>query len=329
PPSSTVVPMHLTRILRWAVAACLLLAALAWVLVRRVGLLPPAAGAVLAMGAALAASAVFVQDLRALRSKRRWSVVGSGLLFGGIAFAGGAGMVGWARSIQGYLLLAEGEPSPVSTVEDLQKHWGGPLGSVAELRGTVLLDRLLLEPVGRGFEPVSHVVARTEDGAERRVDVSPARPGVVGGLHLYQGAFGFAPRIVVKKGARTLFEGHVPFRTRLLERRAVAFDGEVDVPEEGLHVTGEVDLSTLDERMRGHPTLLLRVEKGGRELGGGALTPGHFADVGEGYAIGYAGMRRWSEVDVRRAGMARWVRAGLLASAAGLLLWLIATWRRW
>ena len=321
--------MRLVPLLRWSVAALLVLAVAAWFAVRRLGVLPPYAVAALAAAVLVAAAAAFAADLASLASQRRLATAASALVFGGVLLAGGAGLVGWTRSVQGYALLAEGEPLSIASVADLQKHWGGPLGSVEELRGTLLLEKLSLAPAERGFSPVSRVVLRAASGATSTVEVTPVAPASLGTLRLHQGAFGFAPRLVVLREGRTLLDQHVPFRTRVLEDRAVAFDGEVDVPSEDVHVAGEVDISSLDERMRGHPTLYVRIQKGGKEIGGGELRPGHSAELEGGYRIVYAGLRRWSEIDVRRRGPVGWVRVGLYLAAAGLLLWPLAAWRRW
>jgi hypothetical protein len=315
--------------LRWSVAALLLLATVAWFAVRRAGVLLPWAVALLAACTTVVAAAVAVADLTLLRRERRLVRLGSVLVFGGLAFSGGVGSYGWLRSVQGFVLLAEGEPFPVATPADLQKHWGGPLGDVRELRGAIVLEKLVLEPIERGFRPMSRVVLRSESGDTRTVEVTQDASVSVGSLRLHQGAFGFAPRITLLRDGKTVFDEHVPFRTRILGGRAVAFDGEVEIPAAGLRVAGEVDLSTLDARMRGHPALHLAVSRDGVEIGGGSLLPGHGATVEGGYRITYAGLRRWSEIDVRRQTPVGGVRVGLVVAAAGLLLWPLAAWRGW
>jgi len=94
-------------------------------------------------------------------------------------------------------------------------------------------------------------------------------------------------------------------------------------------VQGEISLDDLDERMKGHPRLAVRVAKGGRAIGSGELLPGHFADLEDGYRVGFAGLKRWSEIDVSRRSYRGTAVAGLAVAALGAVLWPLAAWRRW
>jgi hypothetical protein len=71
--------------------------------------------------------------------------------------------------------------------------------------------------------------------------------------------------------------------------------------------------------MRGHVAVTLEVRKGGALLGTGTLLPGHFADLDQGYRIGFAGMEQWSEIDFSRRNYRGASLAGFVLAALGLL----------
>ena len=90
---------------------------------------------------------------------------------------------------------------------------------------------------------------------------------------------------------------------------------------------GSVDLATLDAAMKGHATLVLSVRREGAAIGRGKLLPGHFADLEQGYRLGFAGLQKWSEVDVSRRTYGSAVLAGAALALGGVVLWPIAAWR--
>jgi hypothetical protein len=55
--------------------------------------------------------------------------------------------------------------------------------------------------------------------------------------------------------------------------------------------------------------------------------PGHFADIDEGYRIGFAGLERWSEIVISRRSYGQVVLAGTGLLVVGAVLWLVAVWR--
>jgi len=80
----------------------------------------------------------------------------------------------------------------------------------------------------------------------------------------------------------------------------------------------------MDDGMRGHATLALTVSREGATLGQGNLLPGHFADIEEGYRVGFAGLERWSEIDISRRNYGWVVKVGSVLALAGAILWVIA-----
>ena len=89
------------------------------------------------------------------------------------------------------------------------------------------------------------------------------------------------------------------------------------------------DLASLDEGMQGHATLHLTVERDGELIGRGSLLPGRFAEIDQGYRVGFAGLEKWSEIDISRRHQGGLVLAGMGLAVAGAALWGVAAWRRW
>jgi hypothetical protein len=165
--------------------------------------------------------------------------------------------------------------------------------------------------------------------AQRRQSVSPGKPVRVETLHFQQGAFGYSPRIVILKDEETLFDKSVPFLTEREGQAGISFSNDFSLEEEGLQLSGRVNLESLDGQMRGHPRLDLEISKNGAVIGRGDLLPGHFAEMKEGYRVGFAGLEKWSEIDITRRNYPEPVMAGLALLVIGLLVWPIAAWRRW
>lgn len=281
----------------------------------------PVAGAALALFVVIELARSVALLRRSPRAPVAW---GRALAFAGLALMLGGGLANWARSVRGFVLLVEGQQTALATAQLAR----GPLADSRELAASVRLVKVELRPApGGGYYPES-AVAVTVPGARPGIArIGPRATTPVGPLLLHQGAFGFAPRLVVLRGAETLLDQVVPFRSTLEPGRALSFEGEVEVPREKLTIRGAVNLDGLDADMKGHPRLALHVEKDGREVGAGELLPGHFAELPGGYRVGFAGLERWVEVDVARRSYREVVLAGLALAAAGLALWIVARLR--
>jgi hypothetical protein len=296
---------------------------------------PPEVLAALATLAILSLLARFLLTLRELsaapgnRRRGRLATAAETLLVAGLLAALAAGSLHWARGVQGFVVLYEGEAVPLDHGSHLQELTLGPLARLEDLDLVLGLEELELRPLGGGaFSPRSRL--RVEHrGTARSLEVGSGSPAAAGPFHFYQGAFGFAPRIVLVSGEETVFDRVVPFTTERRGPNGVTFAGVFTVERESLTVHGEVDLASLDEGLRGHATLHLTVLRDGGLLGRGSLLPGHFADLGGGWRVGFAGLSKWSEVDVARRGGAAVLEGGLAAALAGALLWPLAVWRGW
>ena len=242
------------------------------------------------------------------------------------------GMVQWLTHLQGYLILSEAEDVPLQGGAQFSGFEQGPLAPVDELSALLRLERLHLVPRGPDtFAARSELRVLGPPPRAAHISVEVGRPGVMGTLRLHQGAFGFAPRVVVLKEGTSLFDQYVPFRTVARGRGLLSFDGAFTVEPERLEVLGNVTLEGLDEAMRGHPTLELSLKKESRVLGSGRLKPGQFAEIGGGYRVGFAGLKRWAEIGVSRARYPTAMLAGAALLALGILGHLgllLARWRR-
>jgi hypothetical protein len=204
----------------------------------------------------------------------------------------------------------------------------GPLARLEEMNLVLALDELELDPAGEGgFLPRSRLRLWREDEGPRRHELRPNTSVSVGPLRLLQGAFGFAPRIVILRDEETLFDRVVPFRTVRRGPTGVSFEGRFLLEREGLDVAGVVSLASLDEGMRGHATLSLTVRRAEAVIGRGSLLPGHFAEIEEGYRVGFAGLEKWSEVLVSRRNYRGFVLLGTGLALVGAILWPVAVWR--
>jgi len=261
------------------------------------------------------------------RPRNLAAIVGSiGLL---VALA--AGTANWLMSLQGFVILSEGESVRLHGGTELQAFQAGPLAAIEETGVHVVLDELELVPEGpETFSPTSHLRVWRDDEEPIHLDLSRGGGASHGPLWFFQGAFGFAPRIVIEKAGNpvaTVFDRVVPFMSERRGPDGVSFEGSFTVRSEGLRVEGAIDLVSLDEGMKGHATLGLELSQDGESLGRGRLLPGHFAEVERGYRVGFTGLEKWSEVVISRRNYGRVVLTGTLLAALGGILWLVATWR--
>jgi hypothetical protein len=308
------------------------LAVLDWWLLRTTPLDHPVG--LLAALAALAviswmAGLVVVTTRVVLKREAIPSAAGSMLLLAGLSLGVGAGLVNWAWSLQGYVVLKEAEAMPLHHGTHLRALEQGPLADLGRLDLTLQLVELELRPTEDGLiYPESTIRVQDRSGGVEEMVVTPWKNAAVGDMRFYQGAYGFAPRIVVTGDGETLVDEIVPFTTEARERSGrVRYEGRVEADE--IAVDGIVDTSSLDEAMRGHVALALEVRRDGEILGAGRLLPGHFADLDGGYRVGFAGMEQWSEIDFSRRNYRRVSLAGFMLAVLGCV-WIAgeALWRR-
>lgn len=290
---------------------------------------PPALLAVLVLlaGAALAARLLGL-GYRWWRCRRHaWSTVAEAVLLAGVLVALGGGMANWALGLQGAVILHEGETAVLRGGAELQEFAAGPFARLEEMDLSMTLKEVELVPAaGETFSPKSLLVLHRR-GKPFEMAVAPGIVGRAGSLRFFQGVFGFAPRIVIQRSGEDVFDRVVPFLTDVGGPQGTAFAGRFTVASESLEVAGEVDLSSLDERLRGHPRLQLQVWHEGVLLGQGNLLPGHFAELEKGFRVGFAGLLKWSEIDVFRRNYSRLVFSGGAVALLGGLAWPLARWR--
>lgn len=256
--------------------------------------------------------ALFATDF-ALAVKRR-RVPRALIALGMLLFFGG-GLANWLYRLQGYVILSEVDAVPLAALSHLQGFDAGPLSDPGELAAMLQLAKCELLPAGDGFVPSSHLHYLRGDSVERLV-ITPDRGESRGTLRFHQGTFGYAPRLVITRNDRTIFDRVVPFTTRN-DANVLSFNGAFEVKAEKLRVDGAVSLDPLDERMKGHVKLGLVVTRDGAELGRGELLPGHFAELRDGYRIGFAGVKKWSEIDISRRNYPQPMLAGVLLILGG------------
>jgi len=251
----------------------------------------------------------------------------------GIFIAVGGGLANWMLGLQGYVILIEQEKARLQGGVELQAFEPGPLSNIGELDVVVGLDDLDLVPSGQdSFFPASHLRVWRGHDRPAALIVNPRQSRGAGTLRFHQGAFGFAPRIVILKEngtQETLFDKVVPFLTERRGPEKIYFNGSFTIEEGDLRVEGAISLDSLDEGMRGHATLDLTVMSGEVLLGNGSLLPGHFADLDGGYRVGFAGLRMWSEIVVSRRSYGTVVISGAVLAVIGALLFPLARWRDW
>lgn len=285
-----------------------------------------AAAAMLAMAVRLAAV------LLAVSRRRRSRIAGTAeiLLLAGILTALAGGFTNWLMALQGFVILHEGEMVPLAGGSHLQAFEGGPWARIEEMSLALGLEEVELVDAGGGlFYPRSHLFLDAESGKRVRLETDVRTAASAGSLRFHQGAFGFAPRIVLLRDGNQVFDRVVPFTTERRSGDAISFAGHFTLAAEALEVRGSVDLRSLDEGLRGHATLELALTREGAPLGQGRLSLGHFADLADGYRVGFAGLKKWSEIDISRRSYGEIVRVGAMMALTGGLLWPLAAWRRW
>jgi hypothetical protein len=234
----------------------------------------------------------------------------------GLLLIYGGGMANFLFSLQGYTILAELDSVRLANGRELQQFEAGPLSNVAEMDLTLQLEKVELLRSGDGFVPVSRVRVIRKGRPANVVTLSSHEGATDGTLRFSQGAFGFAPRIVVTRDGEAVFDRYVPFTTRRAGGGGVSFEETFLIGAEKMTVRGALDLASLDDDLRGHARLGVFVSREGRELGRGELTMGHFGQLSDGSHIGYAGIRRWVEIDISR----RNYREPVIAGAALVVL---------
>jgi hypothetical protein len=251
-------------------------------------------------------------------------------LLAGVLIALVGGMTNWLLGLQGFVILVEGDSVPLHGAAHLQGFEAGPLARLEEMGLVLALDEVELVPTGANeLYPHSHLRFWRRDGEPVRLHVAPLESDSSGSLRFFQGAFGFAPRIVILREETVLLDRVVPFVTERRGSSGVSFEGQFTVESDRLDLQGVIDLASLDEALRGHAVLHLEVSRDGQTLGSGSLLLGHFAEIKEGYRLGFAGLEKWSEVDVMRRNYGQVVVAGTALALAGAMLWPLARWRRW
>ncbi len=261
-----------------------------------------------------------VRGGRLARTGRAVAVLGALLFFGG-------GLVNWLFSLQGYLIVTEGEGVPLGHREHLGELEKGPLADLAELGMVLELVKVELEPHGQSFVPLSTLALATPGHSKEQIHLKGSRDVRVGSLRLQQGAFGFAPRIVILHNGETVLDKYVPFTTQG-EGGRFNFFGSFSVSRDRLKVDGSVLVDSLDEEGRGHARLGLTVHQSGQLLGTGELKPGYFADLDQGFRIGFAGLKHWVEIDLSRRNYSGPMLAGLMLCLCGCCVVLWARLRR-
>lgn len=261
-----------------------------------------------ALGVTLIAHAITV--LAARRFESAMVIVGVFIVFAG-------GLANWLFSLQGYVILTELDALPLAATKHLQAFEAGPLSNPSELAGMMQLEKFELAPTPEGFTPTSRVRILQRGGQPVVLTLTPAHGATRRSLRFHQGTFGFAPRIVITRGDRTVFDQVVPFTTRTPSAGVVEFSGDFNVRAEELSIHGAVSLEGLDAQMKGHPRLGLVLKQRGAELGRGELLPGHFAELRDGYRVGFAGVKKWSEIDISRRNYPEPMIAGAALFVAG------------
>jgi hypothetical protein len=288
--------------------------------------------AALVLGAIALLVLRLVTAARDVRSMERRRVTGIARLIAlaGVVVVLGSGFANWSLRLDGFVILQEGERVPLHQGAHLQEFEAGPLASLDEMQLTLGLEKLELRPAASGFfYPESRLVVIRGENEARRLEVHPRMSAAMGDLRFFQGAFGFAPRIVILRAGEAVFDEVVPFTTERRQASGVSFAGEFTLASENLAVEGSVDLASLDEAMQGHATLHLAVRQGDDLLGRGSILPGHFADIERDYRIGFAGLERWSEIDISRRHQGTIMLAGMGLAVAGVAFWGVAFWRGW
>jgi hypothetical protein len=283
---------------------------------------PPRLLAALALGAcALAAVELALSVADVIRRRRPLASAGRAAVLAGLIGVAGGGLANWLFAIRGFVLLMEGDAMPLAGGRHVERFQGGLLADPGELDAVVNVAKVELKGDGAAFYPEAVLVVSRPGSPDEQLVLRHGSPVSLGPLRLHLGAFGFAPRIVVLHGDDTLLDAVVPFGTRGEGKAALVFEGETDTQREGLHVAGAVTLASENPGVPGHPTVLLELRRGDQVLGSGELKLGHFADLGDGYRIGAAGLKKWVEVDLSRRTYPVPIVGGLALLLVGAALW--------
>jgi hypothetical protein len=303
------------RILTGVAAACAVASMIVLVAMRRGALAyDPQLFACIAAAVIVVTFAALVVAL--LRRAPVAALFTAGLL---LVYAGG--MANFLFSLQGYALLTEFDHVALAEGKALQEFDSGPMSNLAEMDLTLQLEKLELRMVDGGLVPTSYVRILRKGQPLRRVTLPAGGEAGDGSLRFMQGAYGFAPRIVVTRSGNAVFDRYIPFTTRRVEGEGLAFDETFDIASEKMRVRSAMNLLSLDDQMKGHARLGVLVTRTGKELGRGELSIGHFAKLSDGSYIGYAGLKRWSEIDIARRNYPAPMYAGAALMVLSLALW--------
>lgn len=270
--------------------------------------------------AAAAAGVLLLAAIALLAALRKRSLPAA-LFAAGLLLVYGGGMANYLFSLQGYTILTEFEAIRLADGKALQAFDAGPLSNVREMELTLQLEQLALIAAGDGFIPQSRIRLVRKGTPAHVVDVSQNRGATDGTLRFVQGAFGFAPRIVVTRNGETVFDRYIPFTTSRVGIDGVSFSETFEIGSERMTVSGAIDLGALDPAMQGHARIGLAVSRDGRPLGRGELSMGHFAKLADGTYIGYAGLKRWSEIDISRRNYPQPIFAGGALLVLSVVAW--------
>ncbi len=238
----------------------------------------------------------------------------------GLLLVYGGGMANYLFSLQGYTILSELEAIRLAEGRELQQFDAGPLSNVEEMDVTLQLEKVALIRSGNGFVPQTRLRIIRKGQTANVVTLGESKGATDGTLRFMQGAFGFAPRIVITRDGQAIFDRTIPFTTRRVAGDRVSFEETFAIGSENMTVRGALDLASLDDELRGHARLGVVVTRAGQELGRGELTMGHFAQLRDGSYIGYAGLKRWAEIDVNRRNYRGPVVAGAVLVALSALV---------
>lgn len=255
---------------------------------------------------------------------RRWSRATEALALAGVLLALGAGTTNWMMRLQGYVVLQEGDVVPLADSNHLAKLDAGPFSSRDELELLVGLEEveLVTRPDG-SFHPTSLLQIYRQGEKPRKINVSTFASARVGSLRLFQGAFGYSPRLVLERDGVLVFD-EIHILETLREGERLSFTGRREADDDCPELKISIDLSVLDERMRGHPELRLELRDSGELLSAGQIRLGHSVALDGGLSITFAGLQSWSEIDLQRRNYRSWVLAGLSLVLVGALARLVA-----
>ena len=262
------------------------------------------------------------------RGPRRVARAGKAAALLGLVLTWGGGVTNWLVVVRGYAVLVEGEAVPLTQGGHLQGLQTGLLADRGVLEAIVELASLELRDTEDGFYPEATVIASRPGRPDERLRVVQDEPARIGALQLHLGAFGFAPRIVVLNGKETVFDETVLLSTQRSGAKGVAFQGEAELGETGLHVVSAVKLDNPDASVRGHPTVWVSLRRGDEEIGTGDLQLGHFANAKGGYRLGVPGLKKWAEVDLSTPNRPQAALAGMALALVGLVTWGAGAWRK-